>query len=530
MSGFSDANRVGAGARGPRSFNIAGPSRPDRHYMLPPLDRLPEAAGVVEQQGYFVVHAPRQSGKTTTLRALAAELTRSGRYAALTVSCEAGSAAGDDYVAAQGAVLDEIRYRADISLPLELRPASWPGAAGATLLRAGLAAWARECPRPVVLFLDEVDALGGQSLVTVLSQLRAGYDERPDNFPASVVLCGLRDVREYGAPSLFNVSAEPFRLPDFTIDDVAALYEQHTTDTGQVFTKEGIEYAFELSQGQPWLVNALAREVIERMGVPPSESIGPRRLETAKERLSRQRTTHLESLIARLRDPRVRAIIEPVILGDVVSGGSAHDDDVRYVRDLGLIAPDQPIRIANPIYREMILRALGSRVEANITVDPGSFVSDDGRLDFSRLLEEFAAFWRRHGDVLTEREAYHEAAPQLAVMAYLHRIVDAGGFVDRDYGIGRGRIDLCVRWPYENDNGKRVWQYEAMELKVWHSHRPDPLPEGLDQVDEYLDSLELGTATLVIFDRREDAAPVEERVLFETARTPAGRTVEVLWA
>jgi hypothetical protein len=151
--------------------------------------------------GYFVVHAPRQTGKTTTLRALADELTAGGGYAALHFSCEVGEAAGDDYGAAQRGVLQRILSRAETALPPELRPPPWPEVADASLLAAALAAWARVCPRPLVLFFDEIDALRGQSLISVLRQLRDGFNERPEGFPASVALCGLRDVRDYKAAS-----------------------------------------------------------------------------------------------------------------------------------------------------------------------------------------------------------------------------------------------------------------------------------------------------------------------------------------
>jgi hypothetical protein len=126
-----------------RRFNTAGPCLPDYHYLLPPLRRLPEAPGLVDQLGYFVVHAPRQTGKTTAIRALAIELTAGGRYAALAFSCEAGRAVGDDYAAAQRGILGEIRARAESSLPAELWPPPWPEVAEAGLLRAGLGAWAR---------------------------------------------------------------------------------------------------------------------------------------------------------------------------------------------------------------------------------------------------------------------------------------------------------------------------------------------------------------------------------------------------
>src|SRR5207244_1462551 len=126
-------------------------------------------------------------------------LTAEGRYAALHASCEAGEPAQEDFLEAQRAVLGEIQLRS-ADLPPELRPpAPWPDAPAASLLRFALAAWCRSCPRPVVLRLDEIDALRGESLRAVLRQLRAGYAERPAAAPWAVALCGLRDVRDYQA-------------------------------------------------------------------------------------------------------------------------------------------------------------------------------------------------------------------------------------------------------------------------------------------------------------------------------------------
>jgi len=106
----------------PKYFNTAGPCLPGRHYMLPPLPRVPEAEGLVEQGGYFVLHAPRQSGKTTFLIALAEALTAGGRYAALYTSCEVGEAAGDDSAVAQRVIVQRMLERAEDQLPVALRP------------------------------------------------------------------------------------------------------------------------------------------------------------------------------------------------------------------------------------------------------------------------------------------------------------------------------------------------------------------------------------------------------------------------
>jgi hypothetical protein len=121
-------------------------------------------------------------------------------------------------------------------------------------------------------------------------------------------------------------------------------------------------------------------------------------------------------------------------------------------------------------------------------------------------------------------------APQLVLMAFLQRIVNGGGTIDREYGVGRGRIDLLIRWPYKDDAGREQVQREAVELKVWPAKKPDPLEKGLAQLDEYLARLGLESGVLVIFDRRPSAPPWAERSAFEQASTPSGRTVTVLRA
>ncbi|WP_200931395.1 AAA family ATPase [Frankia sp. R43] len=521
-----------------RRFNTAGPCLPAEHYMIPALSRLPEAPGLVDLKAYFVVHAPRQTGKTTALRALAQELTTQGRYAALHFSCEAARAAGDDFGAATLGILQWIKEAARWQLPSELRPPPWPEAPAAALLGTALGAWAEVCPRPLVLFVDEIDALRGESLVSVLAQLRDGYNKRPAPFPWSVVLCGLRDVRDYkaaaggdvsrlGTSSPFNIKLKSLRLGDFTAGEVTDLYGQHTTDTGQRFAPGAVDHAYELTGGQPWLVNALAQEIVEEIGVPASEPITVEHLDQARERLILARATHLDSLAARLAEPRVRRIIGPLIAGDPLAL-DPYDDDLSYVRDLGLIAPDPPVRAANPIYREVIVRALSASVQESITADPRSFVRPEGGFDLPKVLSEFAEWWIENGEFLTSRGYYDEAAAQLILMGYLQRAVNGTGVVEREYAVGSGRVDLHLRWPYTARDGTTQVQREGIEIKAWRTGRSNPLQAGLRQLDHYLDRLRLPAGTLAIFDQRRGAPAIDERTALSTTTSPAGRTITIL--
>ncbi|MGI5167829.1 ATP-binding protein [Spirillospora sp. CA-253888] len=512
--------------------------------MLDPLARLPEARGLVEQGKYFVVHAPRQTGKTTMLAALARELNATGDYAAVRFSCETGKVAEDDCGHAERLVLMAMsraaRYTANLP-PECLPPDTWPELEPGSQLVEGLMEWADRSPRRLVLLFDEIDALRGESLVSVLSQLRDGYTSGDAPFPHSVVLCGMRNVRDYkaasggdpdrlGTSSPFNISVESLRIGDFSFTEVAELYGQHTEATGQEFTGYAVQRAFEASQGQPWLVNALARDIIEKMRVPLDRPITDGLMEQAVERLIVQRATHLDSLVARLHEPRVRRFIEPMISGGQTVIDPAYGDDLSYVRDLGLVTRSLPLQIANPVYQEVVVRVLAQPLAAGIDAEPSAFLLPDGRLDIPMVLDEFVRFWKANAEILDVQRTYHEAACQLILMAFLHRVVNGGGFIDREYALGRKRLDLTVRKPYLDSDGRRAVQWSAFELKVHTDESGDPVPAGLEQLDGYLDRLGLDTGTLVVFDRRRAAPPAAERTRLAEGKTPKGRAVTLLHA
>lgn len=512
-----------------RWFNTAGPCKPGYHYMLPPARRIPQVRGIIDQMQYFVLHAPRQTGKTTILRGLADELTEEGRYAAVWVSAEQGPAFGD-VGAAEAAMLSSWAAVAKV-LPAELRPPSWPAAEPGDRVRAALGAWAEHCPRPLVVLIHEIDALHDEVLVSVLRQLRAGHPLRPELFPWSVALVGLRDVRDYevserdaerlGTASPFNIKVESLTLRDFSREDVAELYAQHTADTGQRFEPGAVARAYELTRGQPWLVNALARQAVEVLRPDPREPITAEIVDSAARILIERQDTHLDSLSARLREDRVRGVIEPMLSGETL--GDLPRDDQRFVVDLGLVrwTDEGGLEVANPIDREVVVRELTQGPRASLPKLRATWLDAQGRLDPDALCDAFLAFWRQHGDALQRSAPYHEVAAQLVLMAFLHRVINGGGSIEREYAIGRGRMDLWLRLGDVT---------LAMELKVWRDGRPDPLPEGLAQLDGYLDGLGLPTGWLVIFDERSQAAPTPARTRRERARSPAGREITVVYA
>jgi hypothetical protein len=309
-------------------------------------------------------------------------------------------------------------------------------------------------------------------------------------------------------------------LRSFTRDEVAALYGQHTAETGQVFLPEAVDRAFLLTQGQPWLVNALARQLTRVLVQDRSEPITAAKVDEAKEILIRRQDTHSGSLIDRLREPRVQAVIEPMLSGEAL--GDVSEDDRRFVQDLGLVRRSEAggLVVANPIYREVIVRTLAGGAGDSLSQIPVTWLTPEGRLDKERLLASFLDFWQQHGEPLLRTAPYHEVAPHLVMMAFLYRVVN-GGSIEREYAIGSGRMDLCLRYAGET---------LAIEIKVWRPGQGDPQGQGLAQLDRYLAGLGQDSGWLVIFDRRAGLAPVGERLAASVVTSPAGRQVTVIRA
>ena len=549
-----------------RFFNTAGPIIPAKHYCLPPLSRfdLDEVLSLIGQWKYFVLHAPRQTGKTSCLLALMNYLNESGQYRALYANVESGQSSREDVRMAMQSILSEIGQRARLSLqdPLPLSQVSnvmdeaGPGGA----LNRLLTDWAESSPLPLVLMLDEIDALVGDTLISVLRQIRSGYDRRPGAFPQSIILCGVRDVRDYRihassekdiitGGSAFNIRAESLRLGDFSHEDMEQLYAQHSSETGQVFEPDAISLAWDLSEGQPWLVNALAYETCFRMkeGRDRSRPITAASMEQAKENLILRRETHLDQLADKLKEDRVRRVIEPLITGETLETDQLADD-IQYVTDLGLIRRDRNgLRISNAIYREVIPRQLTVDFQLameNILQDFW-FIQPDGRLDMFKLLSEFQKFFQENSEHWIRRFDYQEAWPHLLLQAYLQRIVNGGGQIIREYGLGLKRVDLLVVWHPRPASGQErapvpiasqvsaitqpvrpdLPQRFVLELKVIQSSLDTTIAKGLRQTAEYMDRCAASEGHLILFDR--DPQKTWEQKIFRREASEGNNAITV---
>ncbi|MCL2284169.1 MAG: AAA-like domain-containing protein [Fibromonadales bacterium] len=496
-----------------KEFNTTGPCHQSKHYMLDPFRNIGnELMELIDRENYFVIHAARQSGKTTLLWELADKINAEGKYYALYCSLEAIQ----DFKEPERGIPEIVKkiesYMEDQCLPKGFaKEADYSNVSN--VLNRSLISYCRSLDKPLVIFFDEADCLSEGTLITFLRQLREGFVSRARvPFVHSIALVGMRNIRDYkgrirpdkeslGSASPFNIISEAMTLKNFTKQEITQFYSQHTKLTKQAFKKDALEYIFEQTGGQPWLVNAVARECVEKIcKFNYSISITKEMARTAVHNIILTRGTHLDSLMERLKEERVRKIIEPLILGDSLAVNRI-SDDYLYTRDLGLIKEvgNGAVEPANKIYAEIMVRYLNYTLQENFKIEmPNANLPKyikNGKIDINRLLKEFQIFWRENSDIWVKKYKknlyqYDEAAPHLVIQAFFQRVLNGGGEISREMALGKNRCDICIKWKD---------QKYPIELKLYESSKT--AENSLAQIWKYMENVSSKEGWIVIFDR-----------------------------
>ncbi len=290
-------------------------------------------------------------------------------------------------------------------------------------------------------------------------------------------------------------------------DEIKTLYAEHTKETGQIFEQNVFPLIVQYTGGQPWLVNALGYEVTYKMKAnrAPSVVITHEMIEAAKERLIISRATHLDQLADKLKEPRVRRDVEPMITGNNANV-SYHDE--QYCMDLGLIKNSpRGLIISNDIYKEIIPRELTHSMQNTFLAMFGpEWVNEDKSINVEKLITMFIQFWREHSEIWSkDMQGYTEAAPHLTFFSFLQRVGNGDGDIEREYGLGMKRADLYLKW--ESPVGiQRI----IFELKLrTERESSDPAFEKLkndplEQTADYAGKCNATESHIIIFDRREE--------------------------
>jgi hypothetical protein len=492
-------------------FNTLGVCNPQEHYMLPAVPRLPGIGSMIDSGDYFIINAPRQSGKTTCLTELTTLINSEGKYYALNCSFSSISDTNEDDMA-MSRVIDCIDAGLRSSSVPKLRDLACSFIeepymkCTCTKVQAMLFDICRSLDRKLVVFFDEADCLNEAHLRTFLLQIRSGHDRRfahsQTGFPRSLALVGMSNIRyylttvwpeewAYGIASNFNIVVNSISPANFSMEEIWSLYGQHTVETGQIFEPDAVERAWYWTEGQPWMVNAIADDVVvNQFKNDHSKVITAKEIDVAVRDLILRNDTHLDYLSERLKETRVRRVMERIIVGANIFPDNVSSNDERYAIDLGILRVDsatgERYKPANPVYSELIARTLSRDIRKSLPRDLASRWMDGTGIDMDGLLKDFQIFWRNSSKALTELnvvktfvkdsvnsvlEEYRikdvdenlinfkyidktrydivrlskDAFAHLAFFAFLQRAMnDSVGIMKIEYGLNNSKLVICV--------------------------------------------------------------------------------------
>jgi len=504
-------------------FNTAGPCRTELHYMIDPMTRVNGVFKLIDSHQYFSIYGPRQTGKTTCLYALMEELNQQGRYTALAVNIQVAASGRDSHEAMR--MIAAAIYRQST---LHLIEPEWPIEISEQdtkfdNLQDYLGDWARHNRKPIVLLLDEVDALSEQYFVALMRQIRAGFEGRPRGFPQSIGLIGLRDVQDYsystqrpitttdspGVETPFNVKSGSLSINNFSSEEMDDLLYQHAQATGQEFPEEVREHIFDLTQGQPWLINAIADLIISSiLGNDYYEDITYKHLTRAQHLLLERRETHIDNVLKKLREPPIKLVIEAIINGEAPDF-TQFKDALSYARSMGIVTRIPPVHFANPIYQELALKTMCSVFTESLPTDLVNIEHywRENNINITALLEEFQIFYRRFAEVWIGRYEFKEAGRQLLFVAFLMRLTQGCAEFEWDMALGHAHCSVIM-----NYQGQRT----AFVMKLRHDNYSRE--EGLNQTVRYLKHMNLERGYLLLFDMFWEDQVYQEEVEHEHKR------------
>jgi AAA+ ATPase superfamily predicted ATPase len=170
--------------------------------MLDATERLHnELVELIHTEQYYVIHAARQTGKTTLLINFANKINKEGKYYALYCSLENAYVTPEPEKGIPTIVNSFVMALENYNMPNaekfkeNINMTDYANAFGFALRN-----YCRRLDKPLIIFFDEADCLSENTLLSFLRQLRNGFVNRSiAPFPISVALVGMRNIRDYKA-------------------------------------------------------------------------------------------------------------------------------------------------------------------------------------------------------------------------------------------------------------------------------------------------------------------------------------------
>ncbi len=469
-----------------REFNTSGPNIPAQHYTIERTPQIAEGLRMVEKERYFTIWAPRQTGKSTYFRQLSTKLEARG-YAVAQINFENFKSASQETFLYD--LTKHLKKAWDIDLTAERE------------ISKIFSRLAEVNERKWVLIIDEVEGINPEYFSTFLHSIRNAYHSREHHSLKSVILVGVTNilgvVSDNASP--FNI-ADNLEVPYFTEAEVLELLGQHETETGQRFDDAVKEKIFQLTAGQPGLVNGFARKLVA--GYPNAPNLTMDMFLIVEDwYLTEAIDKNFENILKKAKEER--AFVERLLFTEDKIPFAIDRPAIKLLHTNGLLKKDTGGNVVFwvPYYKKRLYNAFypytnGEKKNISRTIYAPEYFTESGELKLDKLISVYKDYTKRRGfspfrekDENGNYKSIREAALVYSFETFLHAVVEElKGKMYREAHTGLGRSDLII------NIGTREL---LVEVKVYYS--PGRFEDGKKQLAYYCRSLGLSTGIYLVF-------------------------------
>lgn len=465
-----------------REFNVEGPCDPARHFTVMREALVRKGIEKVEKGKYFTIFAPRQAGKTTYFQLMIRQLEKTA-YLPIWISLEDVA----------NASVEKFYATLDHDLRLEL---SGLAITPQTQIVDNLSLMQffgelKQQGRMIVLIIDEFDGVPSIVLSDLMHTFRKTYHKKAVYGLHSLILVGVRNIS--GAvldkASPFNI-ADEIEVPYFSKAEVENLIAQYEQESGQIFQKKVVAKIYENTLGQPGLVNALCRELVERFctdRTKPVDMAGFRRVLDyfLTERIDR----NISNIVSKAKEHK--DFMLAVLFSETEVPFQIYDERIKFLHSHGVVAKDQTgaVDVPIPLYKNALITAFRPLINGETVhyTSPNDrfedFYKDDG-LNLDKIIRHYIAYVQRRGFRAFDTENLKESACHYSFDAYINFFIERlGGKTYMEVPTTRGRLDTLIvyhdkAYVIEIKRWSDVFYYQKGKRQLAAYAKSEGLPEG----------------------------------------------------
>jgi hypothetical protein len=468
-----------------RSFNTSGPNITAQHYTLERSVLVERGLDLIRQSRYYTIWAPRQTGKSTYFRLMALEAEKEG-FQVIHFNVE-------NY---KGESLKGFLSKLNLELKgIGLKTPEFDTFGDFSRYVESIK------DRRLVLIIDEIEGLNPDLFGQFLHTVRNLYHFRESHCLKSVILVGVSNivgvVGDNASP--FNI-ADNLMVPYFTGEEVTALLDQHTRETGQIIDKKVVKKIFEITAGQPGLVNGFANQLVTRW--PDLPKLGYKHyLEVEDWYLNVAIDKNFANILNKANE--FRAFLESLLFSETDIPFKIDRPAIKALHINGVIRPNKRgyVEFWVPFYKKRLYDAYypytnGERGEIGAGLQIQSYFTPTGQLNIDQLIGDYKSYVKRrgfavfrekddNGKVISMKEAGLFYSFETWLSAFISQV---GGHSYPEAQVGLGRSDLIV-----NIRGVEM----LFECKRYYGERQ--FVEGHGQLAYYARSLGQKRAIYIVF-------------------------------